>query len=56
MLRELAPKALLRDGDALAFARQRLRIDPRAQALVALLRHSLTRRRRRDARSRDAWR
>jgi len=41
MLRELAPKTLLRDGDALAFAHQRLRIDPRAQALVALLRHSL---------------
>jgi len=41
MLRELAPKTLLRDGDVLAFAHQRLRIDPRAQALVALLRHSL---------------
>lgn len=41
MLRELAPKALLRDGGGLAFAHERLRIDPRAQALVALLRHSL---------------
>jgi AraC family transcriptional regulator len=41
LLEELAPKALLRDGAALAFHRQRLRIDPRAQALVALLRHSL---------------
>lgn len=41
MLRELAPKPLLRDGAALAFQQQRLRIDPRAQALVALLRHSL---------------
>jgi AraC-like DNA-binding protein len=41
MLRELAPKALLRDGEALAFAHERLRIDARAQALVALLRHSL---------------
>jgi AraC family transcriptional regulator len=41
MLRELAPKALLRDGAALAFRQQRLRIDPRAQVLVALLRHSL---------------
>jgi len=40
-LRELAPPAFLRDGEALAFRRQRLRIDPRAQALVALLRHSL---------------
>lgn len=41
MLRELAPKPLLRDGDALAFRDQRLRIDARAQVLVALLRHSL---------------
>ncbi|KRA61469.1 AraC family transcriptional regulator [Caulobacter sp. Root655] len=41
LLRELAPKALLRDGRALAFREQRLRIDPRAQALVALLRHGL---------------
>jgi AraC-like DNA-binding protein len=41
LLRELAPQALLREGPALAFRKQRLRIDPRAQALVALLRHSL---------------
>lgn len=41
MLRELAPPALLREGAALAFRQPRLRIDPRAQALVALLRHSL---------------
>jgi AraC-like DNA-binding protein len=41
LLRELAPRAFLRDGAALAFRRQCLRIDPRAQALVALLRHSL---------------
>ena len=41
LLREMAPRALLRDGAALAFQQQRLRIDPRAQALVALLRHSL---------------
>jgi len=40
-LRELAPRSFLRDGAALAFRRQRLRIDPRAQALMALLRHSL---------------
>jgi len=40
-LRELAPKSLLRAGGVLAFARHRLRIDPRTQALVALLRHSL---------------
>ena len=40
-LRELAPRAFLRDGAALAFRQQRLRIDPRTQALVALLRHSL---------------
>jgi len=40
-MRELAPPALLRDGAALAFRQQRLRIDARAQVLVALLRHSL---------------
>jgi AraC family transcriptional regulator len=40
-LRELAPPALLRGGGALAFRQQRLRIDARAQVLVALLRHSL---------------
>src|SRR5215510_14871490 len=40
-LRELATRSFLRDGAALAFRRQRLRIDPRAQALMALLRHSL---------------
>ena len=40
-LRELAPRAFLRAGEPLAFRQQRLRIDPRAQALVALLRHSL---------------
>ena len=42
-LRELAPKEQLRSGGVLAFRRQRRRIDPRAQALVALLRHSLSR-------------
>jgi AraC family transcriptional regulator len=41
LLRELAPKAMLRDGPTLAFRQQRMPIDPRAQALVALLRHSL---------------
>jgi AraC family transcriptional regulator len=41
LLRELAPKTLLRDGPTLAFRQQRMPIDPRAQALVALLRHSL---------------
>lgn len=41
LLRELVPKAQLRDGDPVAFRRQRRRIDARAQALVALLRHSL---------------
>ena len=40
-LRELAPSALLKDGADLEFRVQRLRIDPRAQALVALLRHGL---------------
>jgi AraC family transcriptional regulator len=41
LLREVAPPALLREGATLAFRKQRQRIDPRAQALVALLRHSL---------------
>jgi len=42
LLRELAPpRTVLHDGAATAFRQQRLRIDPRAQALVALLRHSL---------------
>jgi AraC family transcriptional regulator len=40
-LRELAPRTFLRDGATLAFRQQRLRIDARAQALVALVRHSL---------------
>jgi len=41
LLRELAPAGLLQARDELAFRRQALQIDPRAQALVALLRHSL---------------
>src|SRR5690242_6179928 len=41
LLRELAGKDLLRPGGTLGFHGQRSRIDPRAQALVALLRHSL---------------
>ena len=41
LLRELAPRALLQDRATLGFKRQRLRIDARAQALVAMLRHSL---------------
>ena len=40
-LRELAPSGLLRGGANVKFRSQRLRIDARAQALVALLRHSL---------------
>jgi AraC family transcriptional regulator len=40
-LREMAPNTFLRDGAILAFRWQRLRIDARTQALVALLRHSL---------------
>jgi AraC family transcriptional regulator len=43
LLRELTPPALLRGGLSFVFALQRLRIDPRAQALVALLRHSTQR-------------
>ena len=42
-LRELAPVTFLRDGATLAFRQQRLRIDARAQVLVALLRHTLHR-------------
>jgi AraC-like DNA-binding protein len=41
LLRELAPPDLLHKRDALGFRLQSLRIDARAQALVALLRHSL---------------
>ncbi|UHQ22830.1 AraC family transcriptional regulator [Lysobacter sp. 5GHs7-4] len=41
LLRELAPNSLLHRRDELGFRRQSLRIDARAQALVALLRHSL---------------
>ena len=40
-VRELVPRHLLRDGAAVAFRQHRLRIDPRAQALVMLLRHGL---------------
>jgi AraC-like DNA-binding protein len=41
VLREMAPRPCLREGPSLAFRQQRLRIDPRAQVLMALLRHSL---------------
>jgi AraC-like DNA-binding protein len=41
LLAELAPRAVLRDRPPLAFRRHRLRIDARAQVLIALLRHSL---------------
>jgi AraC family transcriptional regulator len=41
LLRELAPDSLLNDRERLGFRRQHQRIDPRAQALVALLRHRL---------------
>ena len=41
MLRELAPTTLLRERAQLVFRQERLRIDARAQALVAMLRHSL---------------
>src|SRR5262245_10753678 len=43
LLGELAPRNQLREGDPPAFRRLHLRIDPRAQVLVALLRHSLVR-------------
>lgn len=42
-LRELVPRDQIADGEVLRFKRQRRRIDPRAQALVALLRHGLVR-------------
>jgi AraC family transcriptional regulator len=41
LLAELAPRSLLRTTSGVAFRSQSLRIDARAQALVALLRHSL---------------
>ncbi|MFC5525597.1 helix-turn-helix transcriptional regulator [Rhodanobacter ginsengisoli] len=41
LLRELAPATLTRDKNAFTFRQQQLGIDPRTQALVALLRHSL---------------
>jgi AraC family transcriptional regulator len=41
VLRELAPGSLLNKRQAIGFRLQHLRIDPRAQALVAMLRHSL---------------
>jgi len=41
LLRELVPREHLHDGDVVAFRKQRLGIDPRAQVLMALLRHSL---------------
>lgn len=43
LLRELAPAEQVREGRALAFRWQNLRVDPRAQVLVALLRHGLSR-------------
>jgi AraC-like DNA-binding protein len=41
LLREIAPAGLLRERDPVRFREPRLRIDPRAQVLVALLRHAL---------------
>jgi AraC-like DNA-binding protein len=41
LLREIAPAELVFPDEPLRFRESRLRIDPRAQALVALLRHSL---------------
>jgi AraC-like DNA-binding protein len=41
VLHELVPTALLNDRAGLGFRGQHQRIDPRAQALVALLRHTL---------------
>jgi AraC family transcriptional regulator len=41
LLRELSPAGLMQRHDEPSYRLQSLRIDPRAQALVALLRHSL---------------
>jgi AraC family transcriptional regulator len=41
LLLELTPRGYLRPGETAAFREQRLRIDPRAQAMVTLLRHTL---------------
>lgn len=43
LLREIVPKDYLRPGCEAAFRVQRMRIDPRAHALVSLLRHGLSR-------------
>ncbi|WP_028746045.1 helix-turn-helix transcriptional regulator [Rhizobium mesoamericanum] len=43
LLAELAPRDQIQPGELFGFRRQRRRIDPRAQALVALLRHGLHR-------------
>lgn len=43
LLRELVPREYVLPGGDLTFRMQRLRIDPRTQALVSLLRHGLTR-------------
>lgn len=43
VLQELAPKEQVQAGEGVVFRRQRHRVDPRAQALVALLRHGLSR-------------
>jgi AraC family transcriptional regulator len=43
LLRELVPREYLRPGSDTAFRLQRVRIDPRAHALVSLLRHGLSR-------------
>jgi len=41
LLREIAPRSFLHPGAVLVFRQQRLRVDARTQALVAMLRHSL---------------
>jgi len=43
LLRELAPREYLLSGEDAAFRVQRVRIDSRAQALVSVLRHGLSR-------------
>lgn len=41
LLHEIVPAQMLQEGEVLRFREHRLRIDPRAQVMVALLRHSL---------------
>src|SRR5258708_32486008 len=56
VLRELAPRYLLNDGGKLGFRRQHQRIDPRAQALAALVGQGLRNGSMRPHRAESLWR